>query len=410
MDERVLRVGRCPPDEIEPFVAAFLASFGNSPTPETDARLRRVLEADRLHAAFDGDDVVGTAAAFSFELSVPGGAVPAAGVSLVGVLPSHRRRGLLTRMMRAQLDDARARGDAVAILFASEGPIYQRYGYGVASFHTALDLDRHGMTVRGEPDPPGGWRVVHSPMSVVDALSAVYDDVRGATAGMFGRSRAWWEHHRLFDEHAEDRYGRMLAAVYAPGPRPLAYGLYRFHHDWSDAAPRGRVEVVEALASTPAATRALWRFLLGIDLSVRVQAFLQPVDHPLLLLLNDPRRARLRVVDNLWLRVLDVRAALAARGYARRGALTFELHDELCPSNAGTWRLDAAPDGGRVEPASGAAELRLAVQELGAVYLGGTSFAQHVRAGLVDELVPGAAARADDLFRTERAPWCPEIF
>lgn len=409
MDD-LLEVRACPPDMVDAFVAAFLASFGNSPTAADDERLVKVLEADRLHAAFDGDDVVGTACAFSFDLSVPGGSVPAAGVSLVGVLPSHRRRGLLTRMMKLQLHDARRRGDAVAILYASEGPIYPRYGYGVASFHGALDLDRHGMSVRGEPTPPGGWRVEHSPIALVDALSAVYDDVRAQTAGMFARSRTWWQHHRLYDERAHDRYGRMLAAVYAPGARAEAYALYRFHHDWSDATPRGRVEVVEALASSPAATRALWRYLLGIDLSVRVQAPMQPVDHPLLLLLGDPRRARLRVVDNLWLRVLDVEAALARRGYARSGSLTFELRDDLCPWNAGTWRLDASPGGGRVARAVGGAELRLAVQELGAAYLGGTSFAQHLRAGLVEELEPGAAARADDLFRTERAPYCPEIF
>jgi predicted acetyltransferase len=172
--------------------------------------------------------------------------------------------------------------------------------------------------------------------------------------------------------------------------------------------PIGTLTIVEAVGATPLATRLVWRFLLDLDLMERIEASLLPVDHPLLLLLAEPRRLRVQVTDAVWVRLVDVEAALSARGYAGGGAITLEVEDAFCPWNAGRFRLDGGS--GRAARTDAPAELRLGVAALGSVYLGGFSFQRLVDAGRIEERAPGAALRADALFRAERAPWCPEIF
>lgn len=184
------------------------------------------------------------------------------------------------------------------------------------------------------------------------------------------------------------------------------YALYRLTMKWEGGSSVGHVQVIEAMADSPRAVRELWRFLLELDWIATLRASLLPIDHPLLLLLRTPRRMKLRVGDALWCRLVDVCAALSGRSYASDEEVVFELTDTFLPENAGRWRL-AGGDAARTD---GNADLELNVNELGSVYLGGFTFAELHRAGLVRELRPGALVRADGVFRTDIKPWCPEIF
>jgi len=373
---------------------------------EDAVRFARWMEVERVHAAFEADRIVGGAGAFSYRLSVPGGGdVPAAGVTVVGVLPTHRRRGVLTSLMTAQLDDCRARGDLVAYLWASESTIYGRFGYGLASRIGAMRLARERSGF-GQPFEPRGTVRLVEPAEALRTFPALYDRTRAQRPGMFSRSREWWETRRLFDDPARRQGGPLNRALLELDGEPAGYALYRVKQDWQDGASAGVVTVTEVVTPTPEATRELWRWLLDFDWTSEFVADLLPLDHPLFLLLAEPRRLRLTVNEGVWVRLVDVPGALAARAYAAAEPVVLEVVDTLLPENAGRWRV--AQDG--VERTDDEPDLRLDVAQLGCVYLGGFAFAELARALRVEELRPRAAARADDLFRTGIEPWCAEIF
>lgn len=380
--------------------------FGSEPREDRVGRVTDVLEEGRLHAAFEGGEAVGGAGAFTFELTVPGGRVPAAGVTVVGVLPTHRRRGVLTALMRAQLDDVRERGEPVAYLWASEGVIYGRYGYGVASLCGEMDLPRAHGAFSAPVDAEARVRLADRE-TARELVPPVYERVALQTPGMFSRTGAWWE-TRVLDDPEWRRFGagELMYALLERDGRPEAYALYRIRQAFQDGASASVLEVVEAMGATPAAEAAVWRFLLDVDWMDRVQAWLLPVDHPLGLLLVEQRRMRFRLGDALSVRLVDVEAALAGRGYAGDGEVVVEVRDAFCPWNDGRYLVGASG----IERTQREADLRLGVDALGSVYLGGFTWRQLWRAGRVEELAEGAVERADRLFRAERAPWCPEIF
>jgi predicted acetyltransferase len=378
---------------------------GSEPTEERAQSVLRFLEPGRLHAAFDGEEAVGGAGAFTFQLTVPGGRVAAAGATVVGVMPTHRRRGVLTGMMRAQLEDVHRRGEPAAILWASEAGIYGRFGYGAASRCGTMRLERAHGGFRPPFQRLGEARLVDEG-EALSAFPGVYDRIAAETPGMFARSAEWWEHRVLFDpEWRREGRGEHMRVAVEVGGKPEAYALYRIReaYDWT---PKSTLEVQEAAGASPQSTAELWRYLLDIDLMHTVVAELLPVDHPLQLLLVDARRMRFRVGDGLWLRLVDVGAALSARSYATEDTLVLEVRDTFCPWNDGRWKLRAA----EAERTTAPAELALDVGDLASVYLGGFTWGELARAGLVEELVEGALGRADALFRADRAPWCPEIF
>jgi predicted acetyltransferase len=395
-------------DEWADAVGAIGHYFGWVPSEEQVERFSTVLPAERLHAAFDDGKIVGGAGAYSFQMTVPGAIVPCAGVSVVGVLPTHRRRGLLSRMMRAQLDDVRERGELIAALYASEETIYARYGYGLASLRHEVRLTGDRRALRpGTALRAGAVRLVDAD-EAARAFPRIYNRIARATPGFFARSRKWWELQRLRDD--PDRRGDAgplnFALVEVDG-RGVAYALYRIAQREEEQGWRRRLRVVEALGVDAVGTREIWRFLLEIDWVHEVRASLLPVDHPLLHLVARPDSLKLRTETGLWVRLVDVGAALSARGYATDSRVTFEVADAFCPSNAGTWTLE----GGVARRSRRRADLRLDVTGLGAVYLGGFSFWQLANAGLVEEAARGGIARADAIFaRTGPAPWCPEIF
>lgn len=369
-----------------------------------------ILEPDRVLGAYDGDTLVGGGAAFSFRFTVPGGAsVPTAGVTSVGVLPSHRRQGILRRLMARQLADVRARGEPLAALWASEGSIYQRFGYGLATLEGAIDVERQRTAFRGLVAADGQVRLVDAAAAEV-AMRLVYDAVRARTPGFFERSDAWWRVFMADPEFRRHGAGRKFHAILERDGQPVAYALYRIKQEWLELGSASTLMVVELLAIDPAAYAQMWRYVFGVDLIARIQARFGPPDHPLMLMLAEPRRVGLRLRDGLWLRVVDVPGALSARGYAADGSVVLDVSDEFMPEVAGRWRLTVEGGKGRVEATNESAELALDITDLGVVYLGAFNFAQLASAGRTGEMVPGARARADKMFATELAPWCPEVF
>ena len=380
--------------------------FGQTNEVEDAERFARWIDVDRMHAAFEGDRIVGGAGAFSYRMSVPGGAdVAAAGVTVVGVLPTHRRRGVLTSLMKAQLEDSRERGDLVAYLWASEATIYGRFGYGLASQIGSMSLAQDRTRFAQPFEPRGTVRLVDLE-EAARTFPALYEEVRAQRPGLFARSTAWWETRKLFDDPARRQGGPLNRALLELDGEPAGYALYRVKRDWHNGFRRGVVTIVEAVTPTPEATRELWRWLLDFDWTSEFAADLFPLDHPLFLLLAEPRRMQFTLNDGVWVRLIDVGGALSARSYRGDGEIVLELTDDVLPENAGRWRVSASG----VERTDASAELRLDVTGLGTVYLGGFGFGDLVRASRAQELVAGATDRADAIFSTGIRPWCAEIF
>jgi predicted acetyltransferase len=392
-------------DEVLRALAPISHYFGSAGTPPAEhmESVTRVLPEGRMLAALDREAIVGGAGAFQFDLTIPGGPLPVSGVTVVGVLPTHRRRGVLRELMRAQLDAVNQRGEPVAILWASEGSIYPRFGYGLASLSGDIEIHRaHSAYAR--PLEWGGQARLVPLDEAVEAVQEVYDRVAAGTPGMLSRTREWWEARLLSDpEWRRSGRGEKACAVLELDGRPEAYALYRVNFGFEGNLSTGVTEVAEAVGATPAATAAVWRFLFDVDWMERVKAELLPLDHPLLHLVAEPNRLRFRVGDGLWVRLVDVGAALAARSYAGDGDLVLAVADAFCPWNDARFTLDGSKT-------TAPADLGLDVDALGSAYLGGFSVGQLARAGRVEELTPGALERADALFRSGRAPWCPEIF
>jgi predicted acetyltransferase len=330
--------------------------------------------------------------------------VDTAGVTVVGTFPTHRRRGVLRAMMRAQLDDVHERGEPVALLWASEDTIYGRFGYGMASAVADVTIPKEYASYARPFERAGTVRIVDA-AEALTLFPRVWNRVRRRTPGMLARSRDWWELRILLDRPERKDGPKRLVVLELDG-QPVGYAVYRHKPKWDEGMSDSELEVVEAVALDGQPTAELWRYLLDIDWAARITAGLLPVDHPLWWLLANPRRMRPRIGDGLWVRLVDVGTALSARAYAADGAVVLDVADEFCPWNAGCWRVA----GGRARRTTASAQLRLDVSALGAAYLGGFTFSQLVRGGRVEELRRGAAARADAMFAAERAPWCPEIF
>ncbi len=396
-------------DEHQGWFVACETSFSGEIREEDVERDRKMIPVDRMFGAYDDGAIVGTSADLPMLLRIPGGELPAAGVTMVGVMPSHRRRGILTQLMRSQVDAMLGRSEPLSILWASEESIYGRFGYGVSTLKAAISADRDRIAFRGEPEPAARVRLIDAD-DASRLLPPIWDRAQKERPGMFARSAEWWQEYRLPDpEHRRRGAGPRFIALLEIDGSPEAYAFYRVKESWDEGFPGSTLLVNEAVGATSSAEREIWRFLFGIDLIARVESYFLPVDHPLMLSATESRRLRVRVSDGLWLRILDVERALGSRSYAAEHTLVLELGDEFLPDNAGTWTLEASPGGANVSR-GGAGELRLDVRDLASAYLGGFSFAQLAAAGLVDELEPGAVDRADSLFRTPRSPWCPQVF
>lgn len=391
-------------DGLPAFLEAFDATFGWATTEERIDQVRRFAEVERLIAARTPDQaVVGTAGAFSFDLALPG-APPAgcAGITVVSVRADHRRRGLLRTMMGRLLDDAAERGEPFAALWASESPIYGRFGFGAAAPTIALELDRVHAGL--EQDGPVADVALVDADEAATVLPGLYEDARRQRHGLLSRSDAWWRGRELADPVGGGAPKRFAVL---PG---RGYAVYRLQPAWTAGVPDGTVEVHDLLATDPDATAALWRFVIETDLAVRLRAARRPVDDPLLVMLRDPGRARVGHDMPLYLRLVDVAAALAARGYAVDDALTIAVHDDFRPTNTGTWHVVVRDGRARCERTTAAPELTVDAEDLAAVLLGGVRPTMLAAAGRIEAARPDAVARLGRLLATEVAPWHGGMF
>ncbi|AXG77851.1 GNAT family N-acetyltransferase [Streptomyces paludis] len=408
------------PSEWEPWFGALELAFGgNDPWPGDErAFFHGRTEFGRSLGVWDGEDCVGTAGAYSFRLSVPGGAlVPAAGVTMVSVAATHRRRGILTSMMRRQLDDVRSWGEPLAVLTASEPAIYGRFGYGTATqgLSAEIDTSRVRLTAPATGDAADGShevrlrRVRPDDPAVRDACEAVYAAEVAGRPGMLARQPGW-EGLPVVGGKPKDGASALQCVLAERHGEVVGFTLYRLKPQWDDAGPRGTVELDDLYARDPAACGALWEYLFGIDLTSTVRTGNRPPDDPFQYLVSDVRRCALRVRDELYLRPVEVGAALEARTYRTPVDVVLAVEDAFCPWNEGTWRLSGDSKGASCERTGDRPELALSVRELGAAYLGGTSLTALAGAGRVRELRKGALAEASSAFGSDVAPWLPHGF
>lgn len=398
------------PEEAGDFVGHVEMAFGHDISPEGREHVRSFLETERAIVAETAGNIIGTTAAFTFDYTVPGGAVQAAGVTMVGVLPSHRRRGVLTKMMHAQLRDVADRGEPLAVLWASEGAIYQRFGYGMAARSMRISILRD----RAKFVTPMPANVSYRLLDLEEALEllpVVYDRVRERTPGLYGRSGAWWRHHTLRDE-PEVRHGGgpMFRALVEIDGEPRAYALHRLHSKWDDGVPQGTLDVVETMADGPDALRAVWEYIFGVDLVGVIEVWNLPSTLPLQHMLTEPRRLRATLGDSIWARVVDVPSALGSRSYAVDETLVLEVTDPLLPDNEGRWALTISEGKASVERTEAPADLVMEIKDLGAIYLGGTKPSELAAASRIRASSPEVLLLADAVFGWHIEPWCMEIF
>jgi predicted acetyltransferase len=369
-----------------------------------------MMEPGRSIGAYDGDLLVGIATAFSFDLTVPGRRVPAAGVSWVGVLPTHRRRGVLSSLMDHQLASLHEAGrEPLAVLWASEPPIYGRYGYGLASRKSSVTVPRSSSALVADAPADAGLRLRLVAAGDWQLTAGVHDAVLARRPGMFARDERWWQ--RSVGDLASLREGsselRCVVAEDDGGVR--GYARYSTKQSYGGSFGQGKVSVREVLAVDAAALATLYRYLFDLDLMGSTEVGNVPVDDPLHHWLPNPRRAEHRPGDALYARLVDLDAALAGRTYATDLDVVLEVTDARCPWNAGRWRLTGGPDGAQCTRSEDTADLTLGVRELGAAYLGGTSLTELAAAGRVSGS-PAALFTATTAFAHSPAPWCPVVF
>jgi predicted acetyltransferase len=396
-------------DELRAAHTLFAATIHRPPADDAGwAASSRLYTPGRTFGVHAGGALVATATSFPSELAVPGGAVlPMSAVTRVGVRADHTRRGLLTAMMRAQLDDAAARGEPVVTLRASEARIYGRFGYGVASRGRSVRVRADPAAFR--PDAPRGGTVrLVERSEIVPVLRDVHGRIALRRPGGITRTDGWWATGigRRVDVERE----HILAAVHT-GPQGDDGFAIAFLGDATGFTERS-LDVADLHAADVGATAALWRFLLGVDLVEKVEAHLRPLDEPLELLLTDPRACAVTgQADETWLRIVDMPAALGARRYGDSGPVLLGVHDGLLEANSGVYRI---ADGGaeRVGPLGGPVrpELECDVAGLAMAYLGDRRPSELVASRWWTAPDPTAVPRADAAFATAGTPWCGTYF
>jgi predicted acetyltransferase len=400
-------------DEFAAGLNVVRTAFLETPSSAEEVAARRALvDLARMRVAVDGDGrICGSARAFPTPLTTPGGEVAAGGVTSVGVLPTHRRQGHLTRMMGGLLDDSVERDEPVSVLVAAEYPIYGHYGYGPATEACTLRLDTDA---RWLGEPAGSVEIVDGE-TWAGLAGDVYDRQRRRRPGHITWHPFRWRMAAGLEPAADGQDDaarrRRIKAIWRDDAGEVqAATVYDSTGDWTDNRPTKTLKVEWLVAATDEAERELLRFLTSVDWVSRIEVEPRPIDDATALALVDGRHAVLfDRWDHVWLRVLDVPAALVARGYAAPVDLVIEVDD---PGGyaSGRFRLDASPDGAECARTDADPDLAVRVGALGATYLGGTGWSRLAAAGWIDERTPGAVARAAAAFAAPRAPWSAMTF
>ena len=395
------------PDEFPTLVRTMGLAFHFDPPP--DDHFRNVLDFERTFAGFDGPEMVSTVSAFPLQMSVPGAVVPCGGTTIVSVVPTHRRRGVLRSMMRRHLDDVLEHEEPIAALWASDSAIYGRFGFGMAAVGYQVKVRRdHVEFHRGAP--------ASAPVRVIgasearDLLGPFYNRIYPSTPGFYERSAAWWEHRVLADE--DHRRGGASAYRYAvvDGADGIdGYIQYRVKDGWAEGHGAGEVRVSELLGSTPESWAGLWSYALHQDLTAEISAERRSGQDPIFDLLAGVRRAAAKRSDTLWVRIMDVPRALAARAYSAPLDVVIEVRDPLGDGD-GRYRLIASPEeGAECEPTDAEPSISVDAEDLGGIYMGRSRLQNLSSIGRVDGDHRVLAA-ADAAFTWDPQPWCPEVF
>ena len=384
-------------DEFGQWVRVEARAYGNRLTVDPEV-LRPNFDLDRSIAVLDQGNIVGGAHSHHLEISIPGATAVIAGVANIAVQPTHRRRGIMTTMMHHQLKDIHRRGEPLAGLFASESVIYGRFGYGIGSLREEWSIERqyNGYALRYEC--PGTFAFI-DPADIGNVLPEVFQRSTLDRPGVFQKSPHLWQREAQAPEHRQGGRGGLFYVGYFDEGRMDGYAKYR--------TSGNTVIVNELMAATQAAYTALWRFCFDTDLVTNAEAERRPVDDPLPWMLADPRRLQRGTRDGLWLRLVDVNAALSLRRYLQSGRLVLEVRDEVCPWNAGRFELEGDTKGADCRATGSAPDLTITVAALASTYLGAVTFSTLAQAGLVDEHTPGSLLRADRMFAVHQQPWTP---
>ena len=387
-------------DEFVQWCRAEARAYGNRLNIDPEV-LRPNFDLDRSIAVFDKGNIVGGAHSHRVEMSIPGAAAVIAGVANIAVQPTHRRQGVLTRMMRHQIKDIHERGEPLAALFATESVIYGRFGYGIGSLYERWTIDRQ-FNGYAQPYESPGRIVFVDPEDITKDLPEVFRRSTVDRPGVFQKALHRWERESQAPEHSQGGPGGLFYAAYEDGGRMDGYAMFRISGS--------TLTVNELMAVTKEANTALWRFCFDMDLVDSTEALKRPVDDPMPWMLADPRRLQRSTRDGVWVRIIDVGAALKLRRYMKSDRLVLEIRDELCPWNGRRFMLEGSSEGATCHTTNSSPDLVLAVSVLASVYLGAVSFSTLSRAGLVEECKPGTLLRADRMFAVQHQPWTPANF
>jgi len=397
-------------DEILVFRERVNVAFGDDLAEEDRGSERFLATLPLAHtvAAFDGDEMVGTLGAHEFEVTVPGGAqVSMFGTTVVTTQPTHRRQGVLRAMMLDHLDDAAATDTPLVGLWASESTIYGRFGFGRATSRDSIEAPRHAMTLNGAEE--GAVRAIQSDR-VTEVLAPIYDEVWQNRPGMLSRAPEWWTHQILYEPpHRREGASAKRFAVYEADGVVEGYAIYAQKSDWTEFVSNGQIRVREVVTTTDRAHTGLWSFLTSMDLFPRIRFWNLPIDDPLWWKLAEPRLVQRRRTDALWIRIIDVPAALGVRSYESDGAIRIGVDDPFRLATSGVYELSVSGGAGKCVRAEGSADVNLGVDALGALYLGDGNALSLAAAGMIDA-APEDVALLHRLFRTDVAPWCQEAF
>jgi predicted acetyltransferase len=395
-------------DEFDEFDLAVVRGFSTHPSPNPAVKdfVRRTFEPEQSVVAFDGEKIVGTSASMTFNISIPGQAsLPLGGITEVTVSATHRRRGILTGMMRRQLDAHHERGIPLAALWASESVIYGRFGYGMSVTHEHREIDLRHTAFSHSPELHGQMHFV-SKDDAQKVFAPVHDVACREYPAMIARNDLGWEAAITDPDGIRVNAPALFYAYYEVDGHPSGYVIYRIRHNIVEGHESNKVEVKELVAIDDEATAALWRFCFDMDLASTLSVgHGASIDDGLSWMLSDPRRLKRSTYDGLWVRLIDVPTALAARTYSEDGSLAIQVEDSFCDWNTGTWRTDGGPDGADCAATSDAPDISMSAADLAAIYMGGSKPSEIARSGRIIENVSGALGRADRMFAASRKPW-----
>ncbi|WP_078281089.1 GNAT family N-acetyltransferase [Mycobacteroides franklinii] len=399
-------------DDYESYMSFAYSVFLQDPQKDEMEASRKFTELDRMIGFHNGRKWVATAGAYSRHVVLPGGAVvPVAAITAVTVSPTHRRRGLLTTMMRHQLADIRSRGEAIAMLYASEALIYGRFGYGVATEAAELSGQVRELAFRSTVDLGDGTLEEVDAETFLASAPAVYDAAVSALPGQMSRTPEWWAIWTLDNEERQKESGKIRFVLHYESDGTVSgFAIYRPKPGWGDAGPNAELHVQEVLGTNPRAYARTWRYLLDMDLVRKIKYHGASVHEELRYLVANHPSLECTVSDAIQVRLVDIARALSQRRYAADVDVVLEVTDEFLPENSGRYRLRGGLDGARCEITTDDADIALSVRDLGSVYMGGVSLQALASAGLVTELQTGAVQRAAIAFGWPVAPSAPDDF